>query len=252
MNQLDAGGRVRRFLLSILKPPDSSQTADFLSLTQEKKIKRLTEDLEVKTWRANIDSLDQMVRLNEERIQWAQRMQRHAESGCEQVWLMSQIAFGLGWLIIVVPFLLFCFSTPRDLNLLWFSGLGIAETVAILVYQPMDRVQKATSDMAQSTIIINSWATAIGLTMHLLELEVVKADGKIADTTDLINNTTLQHVRWLQLYTEKKEPKDKEKKPTDTEKDQDSGREVSGQWKNLSTDHKASEAGSNSDLIKPD
>jgi hypothetical protein len=203
-----AGAQVRDFLLSILEPPESPEADIFSKLPQDEKVKMLKNEQDIKIWRANINSLDEMVHLDEERMKWAKRMQDHAESCCEQVWILSHISFALGWLIIVLPILLFCFSTPRDPNLLWFSGLGIVATVAVLVAQPIDRVQKATSDMAQATMILNSWVTEIGLIMHHLDTKGTKDCEEIAETTDLISKTTQKHVRWIQLYTEKKEPKD--------------------------------------------
>lgn len=220
LTQRSVGTRVRDFLLGILEPPDRSEADIFSKLTKAEKVKMLTDEQEVRRQKANINSLDEMVRLNEKRIKWAQRMQDHAESCCEQVWILSHISFALGWLIIVLPILLFCFSTPRDPTLLWFSGAGIVATVAILVAQPIDRVQKATSDMAQMTIILNSWVTEVGLIMHHLDTTQEKDCREIADTANLISKTTLRHVRWIQLYTEKKEkePEGKEdKKPKDKE-----------------------------------
>jgi len=186
MTPPDSGGRVRRFLLGGEQRPVPPQTQDLSALIAQ----------------ANYEALDQMIRLNNERMEWAGRMQRNLEMGCELIKKLSLIASVIGWVLIVVPFILFFLSTSRDPNLLWFSGIGLAETVGIMVYQPMDRVQKATSDMVESTIILNSWATEVGLTLYLLKLDEIKMD-KIAATTILIGNTTQRHVEWLQHYTEK-------------------------------------------------
>jgi hypothetical protein len=186
MNQPDAGGRVRQFLSKYRRPPVAPQPQTLLALTEK----------------ANIDAFNQLVKMNEERMQSVGCMQLNLEKGCELIKKMSIIAYVLGSVLIVMPFIVFLLSTPRDPNLLWFSGIGMAETVAILMYQPMNRVQKATSDMVQSTIILSSWATEVGLTLYLLKLEEIKENGKIAETTDLIGKITGEHVRWFQHYTE--------------------------------------------------
>jgi hypothetical protein len=166
---------------------------------------------------ANYAALDQIVKVNTGRMKWAERMQQSLEEGCELIKMMSVIAFFIGLIFIVIPFILFLLSTPRDSNLLWFSGIGLAETVAILVYQPMNRVQKATSDMVQSTIILSSWATEVGLTMFLLNLEEIRKNDKTADTMDLISKITGDHILWLQYYTEdNKTPSNAESKPKAT------------------------------------
>jgi hypothetical protein len=152
--------------------------------------------------KANIDVVGQIVKMNTNRIEWADCMRSKIERSCELITKMSIVAFGIGLLFIVIPFIMFLISTPRDSNLLWFSGIGLAETVAILVFQPINRVQKATSDMMQSTMILNSWATEIGLTLFLLDLKENKDTGETEEITDLIGEVTEKHIRWHQHYTE--------------------------------------------------
>jgi len=186
MSRPDAGGRVRRFLLKYRRPPVAPQPPDRKALIDK----------------ANIDAFNQLVEMNAKRMQSVGCMQLSLEKSCELIKKMSIIAYVLGSVLIVMPFIVFLLSTPRDPNLLWFSGIGMAETVAILMYQPMNRVQKATSDMVQSTIILSSWATEVGLTLYLLKLDEIKGNSKIAETTDLIGKITGEHVRWFQDYTE--------------------------------------------------
>jgi hypothetical protein len=172
-----------------------------------------SEDYKTLIGNANMDILKQIVKTNKDRITWTERMRENLENSCELIKTMSVIAFIIGLIFIVIPFIIFLLSTPRDPNLLWFSGIGLAETVAILVYQPINRVQKATSDMMQSTMILNSWATEFGLSMFLLNLKESKGTGEADKITDLIDKITGKHVRWLQHYIEDEHKPNAKQKP---------------------------------------
>lgn len=155
---------------------------------------------------ANYDAIRQLVCLNRERFRWVKRMQGHLEGCCNSIKVMSYASFVLGWALILVPLCLFFFSESHDTSLLWFSGIGLAETLAILVYRPIDRVQEATSDMAQGTLIMNSWATEIGLILYLTDLPDLKSHkndlGKLSGLIDIITGATGEHVEWFQRFTE--------------------------------------------------
>lgn len=205
---------MRRTFFSRLHMPFSPEEEDLDKLAS--KMDLLEKRKAVIVAKANIDSLNQMVLLNQERIEWVERMQRRLETGCDLIKTMSILAFVVGVILILVPFFLYWFSTPRDTDFLWFSGIGMAETLTILVYRPMDRVQKATSDMAQSTIMLNSWATEIGLILLLIKLDHVGSD-QVKETAGLVGDATRKHVAWIESYAGK-EP---ETEPKKTEREEE-------------------------------
>ncbi|HYS74040.1 MAG TPA: hypothetical protein VEO96_08700 [Thermoplasmata archaeon] len=150
---------------------------------------------------ANIDSLDWIKSLSEQRVKWAQTLEDHLHRTFHSIKDLSLIAFGIGAFLILVPFSLYFFSPPRDANLLWFSGLGIGETVAVLLYRPMQRMQNAISDMAQAIMILNSWATE--LSMALVDMKVDK-DGEMERVSKWMSKITERHLQWFQSFTESK------------------------------------------------
>lgn len=190
MNGTDARKRFRGLFMG---QPQS------LALTTVQDFK---DELEKQTAQANLESFGQVVSLNSERILWAKRMHRHLEHSFEAVKIMCLIAYILGWALVLIPFIMFYASSSRDPNLLWFSGIGLAETVSILVYQPMQRVQKATSDMVQSTIILSSWATEVGLTLYLMKLKTLEKTEDIAKATHNICVISEQYVKLLEKFAE--------------------------------------------------
>ena len=161
------------------------------------------QDFETMRKQANLRVFLQLVNLNEERMVWADRMQRHLENTFKAIETLSVIAFAMGVVMIVVPFLFFYVSSPRDPNLLWFSGIGFAETLAVLIYKPMQRMQEAISDLIQAIVILNSWVTQIGLTLYGMD---ISQGSEVATATKTISDLTSKHIRWMQDYLEAKGP----------------------------------------------
>jgi len=161
------------------------------------------QDFETMRKQANLRVFLQLVNLNEERMVWADRMQRHLENTFKAIETLSVIAFAMGVVMIVVPFIFFYVSSPRDPNLLWFSGIGFAETLAVLIYKPMQRMQEAISDLIQAIVILNSWVTQIGLTLYGMD---ISQGVEVATATKTISDLTSKHIRWMQDYLEAKGP----------------------------------------------
>jgi len=164
------------------------------------------QDLDAMRKQANFRMFSQLVTLNEQRMVWGDRMQRHLENTFKAIAILSVIAFVLGVIMIVVPFLLFYVSPSHDPNLLWFSGIGFAETLAILIYKPMQRMQEAISDLIQAIIILNSWVTQVGLTLYGMDISQRE---EVANAAKMISDLTSKHIRWMQEYLEAKGPQAK-------------------------------------------
>jgi hypothetical protein len=208
---------------------------------------------------ANYDAIRQLVCLNRERFKWVKRMQGHLEDCCYSIQAMSYVSFVLGWLLIVIPLIMFFFSKAHDTSLLWFSGIGLAETLAILVYRPIDRVQEATSDMAQGTLIMNSWATEIGLILYLTDMPGTYGNPKeTSAVVDLITKATGAHVEWFQKFTEarhelqkgEKKPDEEDKKPSTESESQKGGNKPEEKGKRDSAGPKAQQPQVGSDPKK--
>ncbi len=150
---------------------------------------------------ANTEALKGIKDLSERRVNWAQKLEDHLDRTFHSIKDLSLIAFGIGAFLILVPFSLYFFSPSRDANLLWFSGLGIGETVAVLLYRPMQRMQNAISDMAQAIMILNSWATE--LSMVLFDMKLDKVD-EMERVSKLMGKITERHLQWFQSFTESK------------------------------------------------
>jgi len=180
---------LRGFFSFLQQAPEQTEGGDGRGITQEE----IDE--------ANRQLFEHIKKLSEVRMEWANGMHPLMTRCFKTITYMSVAAFIIGFIIIIVPFLMFFASPSHDTDILWFSSLGVAETVAVLLYQPMQRVQKATSDMIQSTMILSSWATEIGLTLYLLKLKEIGMNA-IEDKIQIISNTTRQHIKWLQKYIE--------------------------------------------------
>lgn len=190
MNNSDSGGRLSRFI-SILAPPPS--------VPPDRGASKLTdEDFE----RENKELFYAITHLSNQRMSWAKSMHGHLIKSFVSLKIMCVIAYAVGLVLLVVPFFAFYLSESHDPELLWFSGFGLAETLALLVYGPIQRIQKATSDMMQSTMILSSWATQMGMILYLLELRTIKGVKEISGNANLIRESTEAHVALLQKHAE--------------------------------------------------
>ncbi len=160
--------------------------------------------------KANTKLFDDITSLSDERMAWAESMHRYLEMSFRILKGMCEVAFIIGLILLILPFFAFYLSPSHDSNLLWFSGIGLAETVAILVYKPIDRIQKATSDMVQSTMILSSWASDIATIMYLVDLKHIKKGNnsqEIETYSKLVRGSTEAHVTLLEAFGEGKTKK---------------------------------------------
>lgn len=104
--------------------------------------------------------------------------------------------FGLGLLIVTIGLFIFA---ERTLEVLGLGTIGVVDWVAIFLYKPMDRLQKANADYVQQFTILKGWATTINL--QLLAMNVDQPE-TITTTANSIQETSIEIARALQQFIE--------------------------------------------------
>jgi uncharacterized membrane protein (DUF106 family) len=126
------------------------------------KLKRLQDDIQTRTQK-------QMAVL-----------QSKARKTFRDLRAMIWVTFLFGVVLIVAALLLFLFQ-QRTLEVLGLGSLGVADWLALFLYKPMDRLQKANADFAQQVMILKSWVLATHLqllAMNVNEPDTVRAAAK--------------------------------------------------------------------------
>jgi hypothetical protein len=88
--------------------------------------------------------------------------------------------FGLGLLIVAIGLFIF---EQRTLEVLGLGTLGVLDCIAIFLYKPMDRLQKANADYIQQFTILKGWATTINL--QLLAMNVSEPESVITAANNI-------------------------------------------------------------------
>lgn len=112
--------------------------------------------------------------------------------------IMIWIAFALGLALIAVAIYLFVFQ-ERTLEVLGMSTLGVADWIALFVYKPMDRLQKANADYVQQFTILRGWAAFTNL--HFFAMDSKDRDS-IRSAASSIQNGSLDAARAFAKYIE--------------------------------------------------
>lgn len=112
--------------------------------------------------------------------------------------IMIWIAFALGLALIAVAIYLFVFE-ERTLEVLGMSTLGIADWIALFVYKPMDRLQKANADYVQQFTILRGWAAFTNL--QFLAMDSNNRES-VRTAANSIQNGSLDAARAFAKYIE--------------------------------------------------
>lgn len=111
---------------------------------------------------------------------------------------MIWVTFGFGLFLLLTSITLFIFQ-ERTLEVLGLSGVGIADLVALLLYKPMDRLQKANADFSQQVLILKSGALSPHL--ELLAMNVNDPATVIAASKN-IRAAAVEMARAIQEFIE--------------------------------------------------
>lgn len=149
--------------------------------------------------RANERLRNDIVELMDRRMSLTKRLHRYIEGTFNQIQVMTAIAYALGVLLIVTS-LLYYFLTAQRLEALGFSALGAAETVAVFIYQPIQRTQNALGDFSQHTIVLHAWNTQVALKM--LHMKINKK-GSVDEVADYIQKITREFAGTIEEVTER-------------------------------------------------
>jgi hypothetical protein len=123
---------------------------------------------------ANKDTMARLQVLQKDVVGRAEEQAKAAEKKADTTYrhlsYMIWIAFILGLVLIGISIGLFVFS-QRTLDVLGMSALGVADWIAIFVYKPMDRLQKANADYAEQFTVLKGWAVSINLELLAMDTE---------------------------------------------------------------------------------
>jgi hypothetical protein len=87
----------------------------------------------------------------------------------------------------------------QTLEILGLSTIGVADWIALFLYKPMDRLQKANVDYVQQLTILKSWATSTNL--QLRAMDITKPETVIAASND-IQNASIEIAKAFQKFIE--------------------------------------------------
>lgn len=84
---------------------------------------------------------------------------------------MVWIVFIIGLILILISIIRFIIDPSETPTILFMGSLGIADVLIVLFYNPMDRLQKASSDHTQQTLSIISYGI-----LNRLRLDAASVD----------------------------------------------------------------------------
>jgi hypothetical protein len=110
--------------------------------------------------------------------------------------IWSAFLFGLGLLITTIGLVVF---TERTMEVLGLGAIGVVDWVAIFLYKPMDRLQKANADYVQQFTILKGWATTLNLQLLAMNVDIPET---ITDTANRVQETSIEVAKALQQFIE--------------------------------------------------
>jgi hypothetical protein len=117
--------------------------------------------------------------------------------------VLSIIIFIMGILLISVP-LVSAFNGQMDkLKSLIAAGFGIADLVGLVLYGPIDKIQKLMGDMSQLILALNSNQTQVSL--RLMEMDFLNSRPSVGYAADKISLATENNIKIIQEYFETQE-----------------------------------------------
>jgi len=125
--------------------------------------------------------------------------EKKAERTFKDLRWMIWFAFGLGFALLVISMGTYLFQ-KQTLEVLGIGALGSADLLALFLYKPMDRLQRASADLSQQLIILSAWAVAVNL--HVLSVDPAQPDTARTAAKD-IGTTAADLSRAIQEFVEK-------------------------------------------------
>ncbi len=151
---------------------------------------------------ANKETIKELLRLQKDITERTETQTSRAREKADKTYsdlrYMIWIAFLLGLILIIISVGLFIF-TERTLEVLGLSALGVADWLALFLYKPMDRLQKANADYAQQLTIMKGWATVINL--QLLAMDITRPESVISAASD-IQDASIEVAKAFQKFIE--------------------------------------------------
>ena len=162
----------------------------------------VAEDKKKKADAANAQTIDSLIKMVQDIQDVSEKGTTEArDKACKtfnDLRYMIWIAFILGLALIGVAIYLFVFQ-ERTLEVLGLSSLGVADWIALFVYKPMDRLQKANADYVQQFVILRGWAAFTNL--HFLAMDSTDRESQKEAATS-IQNGAIEAARSFAKYIE--------------------------------------------------
>ena len=151
---------------------------------------------------ANKETIRELLRLQKDITERTENQTMRARVKADKTYndlrYMIWAAFLLGLSLIVISVGFFIF-TERTLEVLGLSALGVADWLALFLYKPMDRLQKANADYAQQLTIMKGWATVVNL--QLLAMDITRPETVISAASD-IQDASIEIAKAFQRFIE--------------------------------------------------
>jgi uncharacterized membrane protein len=119
--------------------------------------------------------------------------------------ILSIIIFIIGVLLLSVPVVAAFGGHIDRLNSLIAAGFGIADLIGLVLYGPIEKIQKLMGDMSQLILVLNSHQTEVSL--RLLEMDFLNNRPSVGVAADKIGSATEKNIKIIQDYFEVPEEK---------------------------------------------
>ncbi len=113
--------------------------------------------------------------------------------------ILSIIMFGVGIILISVPFYAAHNTGINEIKSLIAGGFGIADLVVLFLFKPIERIHKIMGDMSQIVIALNSFQTQLGL--RLMQMDATNRDS-MGMTAEYVSSAAKESIKIIQDYFE--------------------------------------------------
>jgi hypothetical protein len=137
-----------------------------------------------------------------------------------QLKYMIWITFLFGFVLVLASLILSLYmafggNVNGEVELpLGLGSLGIGDWITILLYKPMDRLQKANADFNETIMITASWVIAVNA--FLLAMDVDKPDSLVQAAKD-IQTATWRSLRDVQSIVQESSSTTEQKRATSSQ-----------------------------------
>lgn len=113
---------------------------------------------------------------------------------------LSLVTFAVGMLLLSVPVFAAFEGQMDKFESLIAGGFGIADLIGLVLYKPVEKIQKLMGDMSQLILTLNCNQTQMNL--RLIEMDVINNRPSIGIAAEKICAATEKNVRTIQKYFE--------------------------------------------------